>query len=163
MGWFVQNYLTKYSQKIITLLWFRLRARCFLLILKSHYIHWAIFSKLIQKKTHEKSSLCGDWGCERGIFSYFKVAYVRWFAQNDFAKKLTKNHHSVVIEAPGAVFLLILKSHTLGDLLKIISQKNQKKIIALWWLRLRTRFFCLFLSRIHWMIFSKLIHKKTQK
>ena len=49
-----------------------------------------------------------------------------------------KNHPTVVIWGPDAAFLLIFKPHTLGDLLKINSQKNSQKIMSVWWLGVRT-------------------------
>ena len=81
-----------------------------------------------------------------------------WFVKNQFAKKRTKNHSTVVIGGPeiilpwwftqknhpivvfwgpDAAFLLIFKPHKLGDLFKINSQKNAQKITPLLWLEVR--------------------------
>ena len=54
------------------------------------------------------------------------------------------NHPAVVIWGPGAVFLRIFRPHTLGDFLKINSQKNSQKMMTVWRLGLRARFFFYF-------------------
>ena len=46
--------------------------------------------------------------------------------------KNTKHHPIVVFWASGAVFLLTFKPHTLDDLLKINSQKNEQKMMSVW-------------------------------
>ena len=52
------------------------------------------------------------------------------FTQNQFAKKRTKNHPTVVVGGANA-------SHTLGDFFKINSPKNAQKTMSVWWLGVR--------------------------
>ena len=68
-----------------------------------------------------------------------------------------------MIKVANAFFLLILKSHKLGDLLKIIFQKKLKKNYHSVAIKVANAVFCLFQSRVHWVIFSKLVHEKSQK
>ena len=95
-----------------------------------------IFSKLFRKKSHQKSSLCGDLGSGRGFFLIFKS-----HALGGLLKVISREISPKIITLwwlkLRTRFFLILKSHALGDLLKITSQKNLPKIITLWWFRLR--------------------------